>query len=756
MKFDRRADTVSAEFERAPEPPSFEAPRTDWIEVAGNIMQGVGTNISKAYTKYKDAKLKQEEATKEAAIVTEGNNFAREVQRLVDVREQTGNNTRFDMSIRNLTDSYLARGLLKATDLATIRNQYDFGYLETSEKSRERFASAEDTRQISLATELQAMYPSLKSYKIQDVLGIYQQVTTANDMYVDLNYKLSQIDKNMDPEGYKKLEETRDDFAKTNTYMNTLLKVQTAASNNPELLTNPVELEKMKQQTIENLVRNGVERPRAIVVTNEAFKASGVLDINKVNVGNLKLANDQLQQVWDYRINNARDTIAKNNPEVYALSALKSSIGPEAFDRFKTSNPEFVTSLASSIIGTKANIATADRGVFIDTASKFMEGNATPQAKANLAATAVESVEANGIKDFNSLPIVLKNVDGVLARLDNPYTKNVINKLKSSNDVHENVAGDKLDRDLEQKRNFKKIANYINGPTEGGQLFRGKLQFVKDSLRVNDKGQLVYVAPEGKVEAIMQGLAEQGIDIYNSLNTLNKDAAQNLDTKDLKQQWMDFGIPEVGIDEYVQGAPAFNTASGKPFISLLPDIDTTNPLKSLKDFVNSLPLNSVSSEEMSEIDAAYTAKVLRDAADRLDKQTQGLSDAAKKEYGKGNAEASARAREAAESLKWTARKSSSEHLSFGSQAPADYEVYKLMDTSEPEESSAKEYTEETTVTPEMAEKLGEKLKELVTERRYMENGDVSFDTTEYMRLSDEIAAIRKQLAIIEKQGAENE
>ena len=755
MKFDRRADTVSVEFERAPEPPSFEAPRTDWLEVAGNIMQGIDTNnISKTYKEYKDAKLKQEKATKEAAILTEGNNFAREVQRLVEVREQTGDNTRFDMSMRKLSDSYLARGLLKATDLATIRNQYDFGYLETSEKSRERFASAEDTRQISLATELQAMYPSLKNYKIQDVLGIYQQVTTANDMYVDLNYKLSQIDKNMDPEGYKKLEETRDDFAKTNTYMNTLLKVQTAASNNPELLTNPVELEKMKQQTIENLVRNGVERPRAIVVTNEAFKASGVLDINKVNVGNLKLANDQLQQVWDYRVNNARDTMAKNNPEVYALSALKSSIGPEAFDRFKTSNPEFVTSLASSIIGTKADVAAADRGIFIDTASKFMEGNATPQAKANLATTAVESVEANGIKDFESLPIVLKNVDGVLARLDNPYTKNVINKLKSSNDVHENVAGDKLDRDLEQKRNFKKIANYINGPTEGGQLFRGSLQFFKDSLRVNDKGQLVYVAPEGKAEALMQGLLDEGVDVYSTLATINKDAAQNLDTKDLKQQWMDFGIPEVGINESVQGGPAYNTAGGKPFISLLPD--TTNPFQALRNIVNSLPRNSVSPEEMSEIDAAYTAKVLRDAADRLDKQTQGLSDAAKKEYGKGNAEVSAKAREAAASMRATATRSFSESLVFGKQAPADYEVYKLMDTSEPEESSVEEYTEETIVTPAMAEELGKKLEELETERGYMDNGDVSFDTTEYMRLSNEIAAIRKQLAIIEKQGAENE
>lgn len=760
MKFDRRANTTPVEFEIAPEPPSFEAPRTNWAGVVGSIVEGTGATVSNAYSQYTKAAQDVEKEAKDAAKLTEGNNLAREIQRLVDVREQTGNNAQFDLGIRKVTDRYLSRGLLQATDIANIRNQYDFGYLDMSEKSRERFAKADDEIQIARVTELQAMYPSLKHETVQNVLGIYQQVTTANDMYVDLSYKLSQIDKNLDPEGYKKLEETRDDFAKTNTYMNTLLKVQSAAATNPALLTDPVELEKMKQETIENLVRNGVERSRAIVISNEALRNSGVLDINKSEVDTLKLANKQMEEVWSYRINNARDTMGKKNPEIYAISAMRNVLGQDGFDKLKASDGgALLTKIVASIQGETVTIEDKDKGSMVDTAAKLMKGNATSQAKANLASAAVDSVEANGIKDYKSLPIIMKNVDGVLARLDSPYAKHITNNLKTSQDVNDNVLADKLERGLQKKRNFKKIANYINGPTEGGQLFRGNLQFVKDSLRVNDKGQLVYVAPEGASEAMLQGLAEQGISVRGALDTLNKDVSENLDSKgaELKQQWMDFGVPELQPGERVQGAPAFNTREGysymKPAAKFFSGI--TNPLKMLDAIREELAPKAkgdiLSDEESAEIDRAYTAQLLREAADRVEQSSRGLSPAAEKEYSRGNKEAVERARKAADRITASAKVSGSETLS---NAFVDYSVYKLIDQSEPEEVTVKETKKEAKpkLSTERDKELYEELKELREKRAAMNDGDEPYDTNKDMELSTRIAQILKELNIKETEG----
>ena len=106
-----------------PSVPVIHSGEPSWGDIAGTALEGAGAIMQQVG----GIKQEQEKASAEAAETMEGNNYAREMQRLVARREQPGNRTQFEQSVRALNDTYLSRGVLKADKLASIRNRYDEG-----------------------------------------------------------------------------------------------------------------------------------------------------------------------------------------------------------------------------------------------------------------------------------------------------------------------------------------------------------------------------------------------------------------------------------------------------------------------------------------------------------------------------------------------------------------------------------------------------------------------------------------------------
>ena len=191
-------------------------------------------------------KKKQEKASAEAAETLEGNNYAREMQRLVARREQTGNRTQFEQSVRALNDTYLSRGVLKADKLASIRNSYDEGYLDINEKSRERWAKYDDEAQLKTIQEMQSKYSHLKGKKTSDILRDYNRITNSLDFAIELQNQMNTLDPVKYPEEHSRLKSQRDSFFESNVTGQVLESIAEDLHNNTDMFKDPVKVEQYK------------------------------------------------------------------------------------------------------------------------------------------------------------------------------------------------------------------------------------------------------------------------------------------------------------------------------------------------------------------------------------------------------------------------------------------------------------------------------------------------------------------------------
>ena len=627
-----------------PSVPVIHSGEPNWGGIAGTALEGAGAIMKQVG----GIKKEQERASAESAETLEGNNYAREMQRLVARREQTGNRTQFEQSVRALNDTYLSRGVLKADKLATIRNSYDEGYLDINEKSRERWAKYDDEAQLKTIQEMQSKYSHLKGKKTSDILRDYNRITNSLDFAIELQNQMNTLDPVKYPEEHARLKSQRDSFFESNVTGQVLESIAEDLHNNTEMFKDPVKVEQYKQSLAAFLTRHKVAIDDASIIAETALSRAGAYSLYDNEKEILSVSKQNMQDVIDYRKTQADYAIGTEYPELVLQSQLIKTMDPETFKAFANTaeGQRTVKALASNFKSAAEGIDKyvvdfSDKGQAANIAATLQRTDAPAILKGSSAVSVAKSI--NDVPSIADLPdrdfdAVISNARGVSAFFNNPHTQATKQLLLSSNKPNEKAVGMQMDAEERHAKALSNAGVYLQSATEGAQNLRYILQrsTVFNNLRVNNKGQLVFVPGSSPLAAVAEGVAEQFENFGGMIDTINRDvqSTTGLTGQGLIDFYKAIDIPELASGERVQNAPAFNW--------------------------------SARSSEAAE---------LRARADALEESTNRLSPAAMKEYGEGNKAAIKRAREAADKLEQgkqitaTSSISNSETLAF---ADMDY------------------------------------------------------------------------------------
>ena len=607
-----------------PSVPVIHSGEPSWGDIAGTALEGAGAIMQTVGEQMKE----QEKASAEAAETMEGNNYAREMQRLVARREQTGNRTQFEQSVRALNDTYLSRGVLKADKLASIRNSYDEGYLDINEKSRERWAKYDDEAQLKVIQEMQSKYSHLKGKKTSDILRDYNRITNSLDFAIELQNRMNTLDPVKYPEEHARLKTQRDSFFESNVTGQVLESIAEDLHNNTDMFKDPVKVEQYKQSLVAFLTRQKVALNEASIIAETALSRAGAYSLYDNDKAILGVSKQNMQDVIDYRKTQADYAISTEYPELVLQSQLIKTMDPETFKAFANTaeGQKTVKALASNFKSAAEGINTyvkdfSDKGQAASVASALQRTDAPVILKGSSAVSVAQSI--NDVPSIADVPdrdfdAVISNARGVSAFFSNPHTQATKQLLLSSNKPNEKAVGMQMDAEERHAKALSNAGVYLQSATEGAQNLRYILQrsAVFNNLRVNNKGQLVFVPGSSPLAAVAEGVAEQFENFGGMIDTINRDvqATTGLTGQGLIDFYKAIDIPELASGERVQNAPAFNW--------------------------------SARSSEAAE---------LRARADELERQTNNLSPAAMKEYGEGNKAAIKKARETADRIEGSGR-----------------------------------------------------------------------------------------------------
>lgn len=607
-----------------PSVPVIHSGEPSWGDIAGTALEGAGTIMKTVGVQMKE----QEKASAEAAETMEGNNYAREMQRLVARREQTGNRTQFEQSVRALNDTYLSRGVLKADKLASIRNSYDEGYLDINEKSRERWARYDDEAQLKVIQEMQSKYSHLKGKKTSDILRDYNRITNSLDFAIELQNRMNTLDPVKYPEEHARLKTQRDSFFESNVTGQVLESIAEDLHNNTDMFKDPVKVEQYKQSLVAFLTRQKVALNEASIIAETALSRAGAYSLYDNDKAILGISKQNMQDVIDYRKTQADYAVGTEYPELVLQSQLIKTMDPETFKAFANTveGQKTVKALASNFKSAAEGINTyvkdfSDKGQAASMASALQRTDAPVILKGSSAVSVAQSI--NDVPSIADVPArdfdaVVSNARGVSAFFSNPHTQATKQLLLSSNRPNEKAVGMQMDAEERHAKALSNAGVYLQSATEGGQNLRYIMQrsTIGNNLRVNNKGQLVFVPGSSPIAAVAEGVAEQFENYGGMIDTINRDvqATTGLSGQELVDFYKALGIPELASGERVQNAPAFNW--------------------------------SARSSEAAE---------LRARADELERRTNNLSPAAMKEYGEGNKAAIKKAREAADRIEGSGR-----------------------------------------------------------------------------------------------------
>lgn len=607
-----------------PSVPVIHSGEPSWGDIAGTALEGTGAIMQQVG----GIKQEQEKVSAKSAETLEGNNYAREMQRLVARREQTGNRTQFEQSVRALNDTYLSRGVLKADKLASIRNSYDEGYLDINEKSRERWAKYDDEAQLKTIQEMQSKYSHLKGKKTSDILRDYNRITNSLDFAIELQNQMNTLDPVKHPEEHARLKAQRDSFFESNVTGQVLESIAEDLHNNTDMFKDPVKVEQYKQSLVAFLTRQKVALNDASIIAETALSRAGAYSLYDNEKAILGVSKQNMQDVIDYRKTQADYAIGTEYPELVLQSQLIKTMDPETFKAFANTaeGKKTVNSLASNFLAAATGINQyvtdfSDKGQAANIAATLQRTDAPAILKGSSAVSVAKSI--NDVPSIADLPdrdfdAVISNARGVAAFFSNPHTQATKRQLSTSNKPNDNAVAAQMDAEERRAKALSNAGVYLQSATEGAQNLRYIIQrsTIFNNLRVNNKGQLVFVPGSSPLAAVAEGIAEQFENFGGMIDSINRDvqATTGLTGQGLIDFYKAIDIPELASGERVQGAPAFNW--------------------------------SARSSEAAE---------LRARADALEESTNNLSPVAMKEYGKGNRAAIKRAREAADRIEGSGR-----------------------------------------------------------------------------------------------------
>ena len=548
-----------------PDVPVLHSAETSWGDIA-DALQGVGDFLQMTGRQKAN---KDEDAAKQLKLQT-GNQFAREMQKLVARREQTGNQVAFEQSKRALMDQYLSQNIVSATDLSKIAGDYDEGYLKLGESSRERWSKYDDESQQKIVAEMKSKYTYLNNVKDSDVLSYVNRINTAQDFGNTLQLQMNAVDPVKYPEEYNRLKERRDAFYTQNVVGQTLLAIQQATAADDKLFTDPVQTVQFEQQQVAHLIRQGVAQAEAAVIVHQAMTSAGAYQPWTEIKQQMGASQQFMQDMLKYKQSEVDYALNQSVPQLMTAASLKTAMGDNwtSFavspsgtalkDTISVGVEQFVKGNIEGIKGLPAD----QQQTGVDTLKVTLASSAPTAVKGVMMAMTGKGVAGDGIKGKtgNDAIVVLKNAEGMNQIFQSPYSQIVKRSLLGSPTASQQGLGIELQNTEDKVKALVDINTFVNSPIKGARDLRYFLErtTMSDNLRVDGSGKLVYVAGTGLLEAAWEGLTAQGVDTSAMLDNINEGYAEytKASPKELRQMWINAGISPVQAGERAMKGPS--------------------------------------------------------------------------------------------------------------------------------------------------------------------------------------------------------
>lgn len=631
--------------ELVPDAPVLHSAEPDWGDLAADALADAGSFMQMAgQYKAKEesvAKQKQTDARKQLELNT-GNRFARDMQRLVAKRGQTGNQVAFEQGKRALMDRYLATNIVKATDLSKIAGDYDDGYLKLGENSRERWSKYDDEALQKTVTEMKSKYTYLNNVKDSDVLSYVNRVNTAQDFGNTLQQQMNSVDPTKYPEEYNRLKERRDAFYSQNVTGQTLLAIQQTMSTSGDTFTDPTKLVQFEQNQVAHLIRQGVKPAEASVIVHQAMTSAGAYQPWAEIKQQMGASQQFMQDTLKYRQDSTDYALNQSVPQLMTAASLKKAMGDNwtSFaispagsalkDSISVGVEKFVTGNVADIKGLPAE----QQQVGVDTLKQVMATSVPTAVKGIVLNMTGKGMAGEGIKGKkgNDAMVVLKNAEGMSQIFQSPYSQIVKRALLSSPTASQQGLGIELQKTEEKTNALVDIYTYLNSPIKGANDLRYFIDrtTMSDNLRVDGNGRLVYVAGTGLLEVAWEGLTAQGNNIPAMLDNINEGYAEftKASPKDIRQMWINAGISPVQAGERAMKGPSI-IESIKQKVTHKP-VTSTSTIKNTETLANAF----LDIDPDSVAGQASVWDLVEDSATPVEEEKTQLSDAERKQLEK--------------------------------------------------------------------------------------------------------------------------
>lgn len=682
--------------------------KSDWAGAIANAFTTLGT----AYIKGVSERQKQELETAQQQAYT---NLAEKYSRVVQQQRQ-GIIDPFtaETKIRVIDQEGLQSGI-GWKEVKDIRNAYA-GKLPDLEVERQKYYNEEMWKTRSAEMEdISKNNPGFQRLSTDKRYAFMNNTAASLDYIGRMNEQLSVLDPSSDE--YRSAKEQYTNAVKDNTSLNLMLYISNELANDKDIRESTIAEGKIKAVEYAR-TQLGMSATEAGVVYDMTVKDLGLDQIAGMNKSAMSLSLDEIKKANDLKIANTKYNLY-SIPEIPVIEALKLTDAMNVRVAAGGAGQKMMDSAVVNVSNLIANgsYEEAARQIPVEHVPTMMSSvnntlssaNASSYMKAKVGNTAMsaflEATAPNVNDSQEQQRVKFLNMQGIRRGINLDAIKNQAEIMSKDKDPAVSKEGMQLKDKVEKLKAGEDYYSIVSSPwySDVNVIFRNEA--VRDNLRYNQNGELFFKEPDysdnpivrvmeaaygrkfsqAAQEAAMSDFTTRTVGskgtLFEKISKMNNMVLSGTgeDVEERKKLYEAFGVraAEVGDAQYNFATDEDN------YLTKLKNFFTSDTLKEIAvasvkggDIISSAEANELSQEEMAQMDTQYNRQVAEELirrADVLEESTANLDEAAKKEYGKGNAKAIKAARDkAAELLTASASVSNSSVVGGASVAVPDY------------------------------------------------------------------------------------
>lgn len=682
--------------------------KSDWAGAVANAFTTLGT----AYIKGASERQKQELETAQQQAYT---NLAEKYSRVVQQQRQ-GIIDPFtaETKIRVIDQEGLQSGI-GWKEVKDIRNAYA-GKLPDLEVERQKYYNEEMWKTRSAEMEdISKNNPGFQRLSTDKRYAFMNNTAASLDYIGRMNEQLSVLDPSSDE--YRSAKEQYTNAVKDNTSLNLMLYISNELANDKDIRESTIAEGKIKAVEYAR-TQLGMSATEAGVVYDMTVKDLGLDQIAGMNKSAMSLSLDEIKKANDLKIANTKYNLY-SIPEIPVIEALKLTDAMNVRVAAGGAGQKMMDSAVVNVSNLIANgsYEEAARQIPVEHVPAMMSSvnntlssaNASSYMKAKVGNTAMsaflEATAPNVNDSQEQQRVKFLNMQGIRRGINLDAIKNQAEIMSKDKDPAVSKEGMQLKDKVEKLKAGEDYYSIVSSPwySDVNVIFRNEA--VRDNLRYNQNGELFFKEPDysdnpivrvmeaaygrkfsqAAQEAAMSDFTTRTVGskgtLFEKISKMNNMVLSGTgeDVEERKKLYEAFGVraAEVGDAQYNFATDEDN------YLTKLRNFFTSDTLKEIAvastkggDIIPSAEAGELSQEEMAQMDTQYNRQVAEELirrADALEESTANLDEAAKKEYGKGNARTIKAARDkAAELLTASASVSNSSVVGGASVAVPDY------------------------------------------------------------------------------------